>query len=390
MKEERNLLDEVLTDAKRPGRSPASRAEFVIMQLLSRPWVAGGLCFGILCCFAVAGLWPFRQIPNQVTWIEGRPGIQFGKYGIALSAGALPNDGSGACTIEMWVEPAGDEKSGTLLDFFGPGTGDGFALQRSLSDLRLDRKVEGGRPIRHYIPEVLQNGRPVFITATIGSSGTVVYLNGMRARELPRFRAAPRDCLGNLAVGHAARGHTNWDGEIRGLAIYKHELTPDQVVANYRSWTTNGRPETREGAFPTVLYLFNEGTGRAVRDHGLAGLELMIPEKYQDLDRVWLESPHMGFQPTAGYVEDVLINISGFIPFGFMFSAFLVSLGGFRKAALWAIVAGFAVSMTIESLQAYLPTRDSDLTDVVFNTLGASAGAWLYMIWSARLAKSDY
>jgi hypothetical protein len=388
MKEESDFLDAVLTDAKRPRRSLVSRAESVMTQLLLRRWVAGGLCLGTLCCFAIAGLWPFRQIPNQVTWIEGRQGIHFGKDGVMLSSGALPAGGGGECSVEMWVQPAGDEKSGTLLDFFGPGAGAGIALARSQINLRLDRKVEGGRPIYHYVfGDVLLNGKTTFFTVVSGLRGAVVYVDGVRVQELPQFRARPGDCAGNLAVGHSARGHMSWDGEIRGLAIYQRELTPDQILANYYSWITNRRPDTR-ASVPTVLYLFDEGAGRVVRDHGQAGLDLMIPEKYQDIERVWLESPHIGFQVTTGYVEDVLINIGGFVPFGFIFSAFLASLGGFRRVTFWTVLAGFVVSLAIESLQTYLPTRNSDLTDVVLNTLGASVGAWLHMIWSARLAKS--
>ncbi len=367
---------------------PILPGEPLLAERLHQPRVAGSVCLLILCCFAVAGLWPFRQIPNEVTWLADRPGVHFGKHGIILSAGALPAVGSGDCSIEMWVRPAGGEESSTLLAFYTATGGTGISLQRSLTDLRLDRETAGGRPDKSYVNDVLFDGKLVFLTVVSSAQGTAVYLDGALVRKVSRLRARSGDCSGSVGVGHPARGHNSWQGEIYGLAIYNHELTSVQVQSSYRSWLTTGRPDDRNGERPGALYPFSEKGGSVVRDHGPAGVNLTIPELYSNIQRTWLESPRLAFEPRWGYLDDIVINIGGFVPFGFAFSLFLASTGRIRRVGAWAILGGLCVSLVIEILQVYLPTRNSDLTDVLTNTLGASLGAAIYALWQRRILRA--
>ena len=50
---------------------------------------------------------------------------------------------------------------------------------------------------------------------------------------------------------------------------------------------------------------------------------------------------------------------------------------GFESSRV-TIVLGELVSLAIEILQKYIPTRDSSMMDLITNTLGAAAGATLY------------
>jgi glycopeptide antibiotics resistance protein len=111
---------------------------------------------------------------------------------------------------------------------------------------------------------------------------------------------------------------------------------------------------------------------------------LLIPDHYFVLREQFLERPWDEFRPDRNYWKDVAINILGFIPLGFCFRALFSAMGKDKRASWLAVGLGFAVSLTIEVLQAFLPTRDSGMTDLFTNTLGTGLGVIL-CVWSVRL-----
>jgi hypothetical protein len=72
--------------------------------------------------------------------------------------------------------------------------------------------------------------------------------------------------------------------------------------------------------------------------------------------------------------SDALLNLLFFVPLGV-----LLEDRGWR--VLRVAIAGLVLSSSIEALQTVIPGRYSTLGDVVWNTIGAAVGAWL---WSAR------
>jgi hypothetical protein len=67
--------------------------------------------------------------------------------------------------------------------------------------------------------------------------------------------------------------------------------------------------------------------------------------------------------------------VSPFMKGGGLEGGPLAKRGGLIVAVVLAVVAGFVVSFAIEYLQAYLPSRDSSMRDLICNTVGTAMGA---------------
>jgi hypothetical protein len=352
-----------------------------IRQMLERKEhrarTAGILCVLFCSCILIAGLWPFGHPRNDLAWIPNHNAVRFGKHSTILSAGSLPAGPQGSCSVEMWLRPLRSQDSSSLLSFYGPSGIVGLSLHQSLTDLRLDSESGRARPAKMYVNDVFQAGKLVLVTVVAGPHGTAVYLDGTLARRTQGFQPSPQSCSGSFVVGDSPTEHSSWHGELGGLAIYGQELTAGQVALSYRSWTKNRRPAGNIGGEPKALYLFNEGRGSLIDDHGTSGVSLSIPERYLIVKQTLLESPLGAFETKWGYIEDISINIGGFIPFGFALGAFLSMKRRVNRVALLTVLVGFLVSIAIEALQSWLPTRNSDFTDVITNTLGTWVGVAL-------------
>jgi VanZ family protein len=356
----------------------------------------GVVCGLLLGGLLVAGLWPFHSPRNQVTWVAGGNGLQFGRHGTILSSGKFKAANAPAdapCSLEIWLEPDLTEASGTLFAFYAPGNPRQFALRQSITDLALRSDIRNGRyrtlTTRLYVDDIFRRGKPLFVTITSKGGQTSVYIDGALARTAPKFPLSSQDFDGELVIANRPRVDNSWSGVLRGLAFYDQEISPAQVLHHYETWREKGRPDVSQNERAVALYLFDERAGRVIHNQVPSGTDLYIPDRFLVLDKAFLRPFWETFHPTWRYCGDVLVNIAGFIPFGFLFCAYFSLAGRIKRPALVAILLGFAVSLTIESVQAFLPTRVSDTADVITNTLGTCFGVWLYRLnlWRARFAR---
>ena len=361
----------------------------------------GILCIAVLAGILVLGLWPFHAPRNEVTWLPDHNGLRFGDYGTVISSGAFNGTGSreaAPCSVELWLQPANDY-GGTILTFYASDNQVHLSLHQSLTDLMLESGRSGSpgraREQRIYFSDVFRQGRPVFVTITLGEQATLAYVNGALARAARRFQLAPGDCTGRLIVGDSPRQQDTWSGQVRGLAVYSSELTAPTVLRHYGTWMKMGRPDIGELDRAAALYLFDERAGDIVHSRAGPGVDLFIPGTYTVLDEIFLEPFWDEFNMSWSYWTNILKNIVGFVPLGFCFCAYFVLVRRTNRAGLVTVMLGFAVSLTIEVFQAFLPTRDSGTTDLITNTLGAWVGVMLYNVARAqwelhqRIEKAD-
>ena len=340
------------------------------------------VCVAVLCVILTLGLWPFHSPENEVAWLVNRNGLQFGKYGAVMSSGAFQMTGAESelsLSVEVWLQPLRTVDSSTILSFYTSGSPSRLSLRQSLADLELTNTAH------LYVENVFRRPGPVFLTIASGIHGTAVYTNGVLARIAPQFRPFPKEFAGRLVLGDSPTQPDSWSGDMLGLAIYRRELTAAQVQRHYETWTRAERPVLSEEDHNIALYLFNERTGNVIRSQTGSGVSLYIPENYTVLDKIFLEPFWREFSMSRSYWDSVVKNIIGFIPFGFCFYACL-SARKVRRAALATVILGTLVSLTIEILQAYLPTRDSGTTDLFTNTIGTYIGVISYTVISPVLA----
>jgi VanZ like family/Concanavalin A-like lectin/glucanases superfamily len=355
------------------------------------------ICAVVLGGILVAGLWPFHTPRNQVSWLRPGNGLLFGNRGSMVSARnfeARRPYPTGACSIEIWLEPGRVDTGGTILAFYWPAKRFvPFVLRQFVSGLELQHRgpEQSSRRTRLYVDGVFSRRRPLWLTITSSQKGTAIYVDGISVWSSDTFKFTGEDLTGQLILGNGPSTSNNWMGQLKTLALYDRELTAGEVSRHFADRTRGELPNLAgsEGVFAS--YLLNEGNGSVVHNQVDSSPNLLIPERYFVVDKLFLQRPWTEFRFRWSYGENVLINIAGFVPLGFFFYPYLFVVRKIEPAAWLTIVLGLTVSVTIEVLQAFLPTRDSGMTDIMTNTLGTALGAFLcaWLMQRPRFIRAD-
>lgn len=325
---------------------------------------------------------------NRVTWITDQAGIHLRKYGIVYTRpiiGKKETDFSDLnnFSIEIAlnsVKPSangfnfivvlhdGNDSNQLLLAQWRSWiiimNGDDYAHKRKTNRIAVDTSP---------LPE-----GSLFLTITRGDNGTKVYCNGKFIHEDKNLTlAVPKGEKTRLIVGNSVYGKHSWEGDIFGLALYRTALNGKDIERHFERWSNEHDFWFAKNDKPLALYLFDEKDGKRVLDHAEGNHHLKIPYRMKILKRKILEPEWEKFEYESNYIQDCFFNLVGFIPLGFSISATLIRLRSKFKhhVVLKTVFFCFLVSIFIEIVQAWIPSRSSSMSDLILNTCGAFIGS---------------
>jgi hypothetical protein len=174
------------------------------------------------------------------------------------------------------------------------------------------------------------------------------------------------------------------------LALYKAALNEGQALTSFEEWTKGQKKGNPGGNGLSALYLFREGEGNRVQNALSEALPLMIPD-HPSFQRQVLGRPFFNKYNKVPLIKDAVINVIGFIPFGFFLCLWMANAGRLTNGQSILIVVGLGalLSLFIEFVQVFIPVRDSSLADLVCNTMGTGLGSGFWVVGSRFLADSS-
>jgi hypothetical protein len=354
----------------------------------STPWGLMLLTASMLMLILYSGLhYKGDSDTNDVFWLEDQAGIRFGSHGIVHGQG-IARSTDGALSISLALRSGNtDDRHFRLLLLLHGGDDDkqlAIGQWRSWLIIMNGDDYNARRRRARIALDVLQPHRERFVTVTSGDDGTTVYIDGKRAQTKKSLRLEVPAAGGEtqLVLGNSIYGRHPWEGHIYGLAFFDRILPEKDIARHFAQWQRLRRFAFALSEKASGSYLFDEGRGRQVTDQTGGHHNLKIPEKMTILSKEFLTAP---FGPDQRRLyQDMIINIMGFIPMGFLLSALLCHANRHHitERLVLAMLACGIVSLSIELAQAWIPTRSSHLLDWILNTLGAGVGVLFHRLYT--------
>ena len=334
-------------------------------------------------------------------WLDNENGISLQDLGIIYGPTEHINSDQNpllvtdkSISIEIWLTPGsfGNDRFSSIFSLVDGQQRKIFSLSQAKSLLNISKYQKPGKKGSTHNWRWLKNtffkGQRRFLTITSDNAGTIVYLNGRKAIKYRKYKLMPVRKLSprwRMIIGCDPSGTKPWRGKIHGLALYNHALSPEQVSKHFEKWRNNSALSLIKEKEIINLYLMDEKNGQIIHNAVRNQFHLSIPGRFTILKKKFLELSRNSLKLDDSSLRDMRINILGFIPLGCLLMvnvfSFLSSRASTWRLIFLAILGGTLISLFIEILQAFLPTRNSSLTDLIFNAFGTGLGLILALIF---------
>ena len=332
---------------------------------------------------------------NHIRWSDSGTGLIFERFAQVYTERFFPvTNAATGLTIEMAILPEQPKDASFRFLFLVHDGRDDHQLvigqwRSSLMVMNGDDYSNNRRRPKIYFHMDGNDSRPHLVTIVSNPAGTRLFLDGVlkkRSTDLV-LRYPDRGQQTRLVLGNSLNGNNPWIGTIFGLACYDRGLSDDTVYRHYRRWRMRRDFRVFQADSPRLLYTFDEGRGQRVYNKIAGGPDLMVPAWMKVLQLKILSWPRMENLARVSMLEDVMTNLVGFVPLGFLLLATLGRLEGIgsRSGLMVAFAFAFAFSLCLETAQAWIPSRDSSILDLILNTLGGGMGG-LILLWVQKRA----
>lgn len=343
-------------------------------------------------------MWPCNFFQkNSVRWLREKDGVSFKRYGIIYSRESIKQNilKEKQITVEIVIQPGEEPGNGIkrIVSFYNPEKRyEEFHIGQWRSHLIIRRKSINPIKNREYneIGEgyALRKNNVIHLTISSGETGTSIYINGKQVKVKPDFKLIPRERIinGKIILGNSPASTDGWEGTIYALAIYNTTLPEKQVFNYYKKWKQNNT--ISKEANQVMLYQFDEASGSTVNNRLSSANHLFIPYRLNILKKDILSFSYRKGRLKRSDILDILLNILGFIPVGFFIALGISETRFNSRKQVYSItlLTCCGISILVEILQVYIPSRDSCLLDLFLNVMGACIG--IFILYFAFLFNS--
>jgi VanZ family protein len=328
---------------------------------------------------------------NGADWLPTGGGLRFDGSGVAFTEAFFPvGEGSTAqvagLTIEMLlhVEEMENAAFRYILSVHGGSDQQQLLIGQWRRWLMVmngdDYDAKQGLP-KIYVDLGAARPRTVWFAVVADGGGTSVFLDGRLVKHHANLHLGYPSGGGRvrLVLGNSVWAKHGWRGAIQGLALYSHALDEKQPRLHYDQWAAGGALALDRAALPEIFYGFEAPVAGRLMNRAADRYHLEVPALMRVLKREYLQWPRFGSDSRRHMLSDGALNLAGFVPLGFVLVVLLGRLGDGAARVRWVAAIGVAclLSVFMEVVQAWIPSRDSSMLDWVLNTVGTGLGGWL-------------